>query len=248
MTDLTATSSSAHLPPPLEVVAISGVQLHVEAGEHSLWVQHKAEIEAHWELETAANPHLFNGQILLQERVSLDGDVLKASGKMTGFSTLLWWRARARREQIRLLFGAAIPVSVDGRVIVIRMAAHTANAGRVCFAAGSLDASDIHDSQCDVLGSMRRELKEETGLDVQDAVEDAQLYTAQSNGRCIVFRPVYFPWTGEEIMQRVAAHMKTETLSEIDEVYALEPHTWLALSPRMDDFTRLVVQSVFAKR
>lgn len=248
MTDLTFTSSIASLPSPLQVVAISGVQLHVEAGDHSLWVRHQAEIEARWEVETAANPHLFNGQILLQERVFLDGDVLKASGRMTGFSTLLWWRAQAKREQIRLLFGAAIPVSVDGRVIVIRMAAHTANAGRICFAAGSLDASDIHGNQCDVLGSMRRELKEETGLDVEDAVEDAQLYAAQSNGRCIVFRPVYFPWTGEEIKQRVAAHMKTETLSEIDEVYALEPQSWLPLAPMMDDFTRLVVETVFAKR
>lgn len=236
------------LPSPLEVFRISSVHMRVEEGDHSLWAGSRSAIEANWEGEVAANPALFNGQTLLQERVGIAGDALVSSGRMTSYSTLLWWRKQVDRQKIRLLFGAAVPVSVDGSIIVIRMAPHTANAGRVCFAAGSLDASDIDGNLCDVTGSMVRELQEETGLDVKDAMADPQLFAAHSNGRCIVFRSFYFPWSADEVRQRIEVHMNKEALSEIDDVYVLQPHSWSALAPLMDDLTRLVVEAVFAER
>lgn len=248
MSEFNPTLTQEFLPPPGEVFPIACLRMEVEEGEHSLWLSYRSEIEANWELEVAANPHLFNGQVLLQERIALDGDVLVTTGKMTSYSTLLWWRKQPNWEQIRLLFGAAVPVSGDGRIIVVRMAPHTANAGRICLAAGSLDAADIHGKECDVIGSMNRELKEETGLDIKDATIEEQIYSAHSNGRCIAFRPIYFPGTGEQIMRNIKKHMNSEALSEIDEVYAVEPGSWSALAPLMDDLTRLVVHSVFAKR
>lgn len=247
MTD--SNPSSIDFPsPPLKAFPISAVDVIVEDGPHSLWEENRAEIEAQWALEKQANHHLFDGPILLQETITQQDDRLLATARMTRFSTLLWWRRQQDRAKIRLLFGAAIPVSTDGSAILIRMAAHTANAGRICFAAGSLDPSDVVDGYCDVKGSMNRELREETGLDVSKATGLGQLSAAYSNGRCIVFRAVYLPWSDAEILDRVTAHMNSEILSEIDAVYAVKPDSWSSLANSMDDLTRVAVQSVFSGR
>ncbi|WP_137137125.1 hypothetical protein [Rhizobium sp. FKY42] len=247
MTDLTPSLTDLS-SPPLQAFSISAVDVIVEDGPHSLWQAHRAEIEAQWAVESRANHHLFDGPILLQESIIQHGDRLLATARMTRFSTLLWWRRQQDRARIRLLFGAAIPVSTDGSAIVIRMAPHTANAGRICFAAGSLDPSDVVEGYCNVIGSMNRELKEETGLDVSNATDLGQLSAAYSNGRCIVFRAVYLPWSDAEILDRVTVHMNGETLSEIDAVYAVKPDSWSSLANSMDDLTRVAVKSVFSGR
>ncbi len=71
---------------------------------------------------------------------------------------------------------------------------------------------------------------------------------AYSNGRCIVFRAVYLPWSDAEILDRVTVHMNNETLSEIDAVYAVKSDSWSSLANSMDDLTRVAVQSVFSGR
>ena len=53
--------------------------------------------------------------------------------------------------------------------MAIRMAAHTVNAGRVYFAAGSFEPSDFRDGLVDADGNMVREVREETGLDIAGA-------------------------------------------------------------------------------
>ena len=57
-------------------------------------------------------------------------------------------------------------VTKDNALIAIRMAAHTVNAGRVYFAAGSFEPEDFPDGRVDAHGNMVREVTEETGLDI----------------------------------------------------------------------------------
>lgn len=209
-------------PADGRVFAISGIDMRVEPGRHSFDIAQEAEIAENWQREQAANPALFNGQIVLQEEIALIGGVVQGRARMSNFATLLWWRRQAKPVSGRMLVASAVPISSDGAAIAIRMAPHTANAGMVYFAAGSLDASDVRaDGTVDVLGSMGREMSEETGLRVEDAMADPVLYAVSSGNWFYLFRFHRFPWTAAEMCRRAEAHMLVDPDPEIDAVYPL---------------------------
>lgn len=213
-----------HATQPVDghVFAISGIDMRLEPGRHSFEAAEEVAIAENWQQEVAANPALYNGDILLQEDITLQNDAVQARARMSNFATLLWWRKQTRPATGRMLVASAVPISSDGAAIVIRMAPQTANAGLVYFAAGSLDASDLRpDGTVDVLGSMGRELFEETGLAVEDAIPDLALHAVAIGHWFHVFRVYRFPWTAAEICARVEAHMAADPDPEIDAVYPL---------------------------
>jgi 8-oxo-dGTP pyrophosphatase MutT (NUDIX family) len=231
-------------PVDSQVFAISGIDMRVEPGRHSFEIAEEAAIAENWQRELAANPALYNGEIVLQEEIKLHGGVVEARARMSNFATLLWWRKQPQPTSGRMLVASAVPISSDGAAIVIRMAPHTANPGMVYFAAGSLDGSDLRpDGTVDVLGSMGRELREETGLDVEDAQADPVLRAVSIGTWFYVFRFYRFPWTATEICRRVEAHMGVDPDPEIDAVYPIVTAD-LALH-RYNRLTRVILPFFF---
>ncbi|MDO1584417.1 NUDIX hydrolase [Rhizobium oryzicola] len=225
------------------VFPIKDVDVRMEDGQHSFEAAHEAEIAANWQREVKANPALYNGKILMQEEISLQDGVLRATGRLAFFSTLLWWRKQARPSSGYTLVGTAVPVSSDGAIIAIRMASHTANPGKVYCAAGSLDGSDVTDGRCDVIGNMTRELLEETSLDIAESTPDGPLYATWTGRRAYVFRLHRFPMTAEQICAQVRRHMADQFESEIDDVLPIrsaDPN-----AQNYDSMTRLLLPFFF---
>ena len=202
-------------PPEATVFPIAGVDLRVLPGSHPFVLAEEAAIRENWAKETAANPALFDGRLVFQQRLSFSEDGIAGEGYVTPFSAFMWWRRQPQRQGGLHIFAYPVLESSDGALVAIRMGAHTANPGQVYFAAGSLEQEDIVDGRCDIEANMRREVHEETGLDLSDSVAGQGLYASYSRRTVTLMRLFRFDMTADEMVKRIEAHMLVAEDKEI---------------------------------
>lgn len=206
---------TAGWPPEQTVFAVPRLELRVLPGDHPLYIKNASEVRANWDQEIAKNPALFDGRMILNRNLSVGPDGIVGEGYLVPFSCFMWWRRQADRAGAFHLFGYAVIATADDALVAIRMGQHTANAGLVYFAAGSLDESDIVDGHCDMAGNMRREVAEETGLDLNEAVADSNYYASHLDRAVTIFRVFRFSLTADEIVARIERHMPVADDQEI---------------------------------
>lgn len=152
------------------IVDVNAVDCAFEPAPWAFAQDRASEIDAHWLNACRQKPKLFNGRVLLQHRgaveTSVDGRTLFRGAYLeTDFKAFLAWRDfGCPPAGVRNGFGMAALSSADGAFILGEMAPHTANAGRIYFASGTPDLSDVLNGRVDIDGSVRRELAEETGI------------------------------------------------------------------------------------
>ncbi len=119
-------------------------------------------------------------------RHAVNGGVLSGDYLETDYASFAAWRGwGSPPADVHDCFSAAAILSADGAFLLGLMAPHTNNAGQIYFPCGTPDPSDIIDGKVDLDFSLRRELKEETGLDAAEfAVEPG--WTAVADGALIV--------------------------------------------------------------
>lgn len=209
------------LPMDGTVTPIRGIALRVDPGPHPLEMDHADAIAAHWMQEHAANPALYNGRLILQRQMQfVDGEV-RAVGHEASFAAFLWWRRQRSLAGAGHLFGYPVLVSGDGALIAVQMSRHTANPGQVYFAAGSLDPSDVVDGRCNLIGNMRREVLEETGLDLDDADADGVMYASYRPYKLTLLRIYRFREPAKELLARIDHFAQTAAEQEIASAVAI---------------------------
>lgn len=202
-------------PPEATVFPIAGVDLRILPGPHPLVAAEEAAIRENWARETAANPALFDGRMVFQQLISLSEDGIVGEGHVIPFSAFMWWRRQPQRLGGIHIFAYPVLESSDGALVAIRMGAHTANPGQVYFAAGSLEPEDIVDNSCDIEANMRREVQEETGLDLGRSVAGQGLFAAHANRTVTLLRLFRFDLTADEMVEQIESHMLVAEDKEI---------------------------------
>jgi 8-oxo-dGTP pyrophosphatase MutT (NUDIX family) len=206
--------SPRNVVPRDVIFPVRSFDLIVEPGDHPFFVDNRTAIAENWSREVAANPHLYDGQMVLQRAIGLDGDHLTGRAHMVPFSTFLYWR-RERMPAATHLFALPVIASSDGAVIAIRMGEKTANPGRVYCAAGSLDAHDVIDGRIDLDFNMRREVAEETGLDLDSAAVSPGYQGYFTTNTMTIFRIFRFDLSEAELLDRIAGHVARDPDPEI---------------------------------
>lgn len=198
------------------VLPVEDVDVRLDPEPHPFETRHAAAIAANWEEERAANPHLFNGTMVLFSELALRGCRLVGRCHPVRYATMLYWRRTKGVGGIGHAFAFPALVARDGALVAIRMGRHTANAGSVYFAAGSFEPMDFIGGQVDLDGNMAREVKEETGLDIAAAPREATDHMFSLGGSTVIFRRYFLDEDAATLARRIEAFVAAEPEPEIE--------------------------------
>lgn len=203
------------------IVPIRSVTITLSERAHPFEQRHADAVARHWAREQARNPSLYDGIVMLHSTMKVGDGSLETVANRVSFSTFLFWRDCQRDEDACHLFGSPMILSADGAMLLIRMADNTANAGRIYSPSGSLDDSDAADGMLDLEGNMRREVLEETGLDLVDAHAETGYHLYESEGVFALVRRYHFAESADDLMERIERHIAQQSDPEIDGVLAV---------------------------
>ena len=197
---------------------------HLELG-HSSWEwpfarARRREIDAHFAQLQRGKPELFNGRVLMLRDFTIEDRVFRGGTFETDFASLLAWRDWDFPDPaVKNVYAMGALRGSDGGFILGEMAPHTANAGKIYFAAGTPDPGDIRGDSVDLLGSVMREVEEETGLTPADFVADAGWLTVLAGPRIAQMKLLQAKAPAEELRQRIVRFLATQKQPELSEIH-----------------------------
>lgn len=202
--------------PRDSIVPIRCAAVRLDPGPHPFERDNAAAIDENWRKETAANPALFDGQVVLLSNLAYADGRLDGTSHAVRFATFMLWRKTRPLHLAEDAYAHAMPVTSDNALILIRMAGHTVNAGRIYFAAGSFEPQDFRAGMADIDFNMIREVGEETGLDLTGCERDPIHHLRSSEGASVIFRRYYLDEPADAVAERIRVFVAGEAEPEID--------------------------------
>lgn len=206
-------------PAALTPYPIKSLDLHLRSGTWAFADAETTRIKDHWRKLADANPKIWNGDVLICTNVSLKNDGLKGDFIKTDYASFVAWRDWGWPDKsVCNVFGSAAVLSADRCVLYGRMAGHTLNAGKVYPPGGSLEMKDVTaDGRVDVMGSITRELEEETGLKAADA-ERGELLAIFDEHRVSVAQVFHFADPAEALAARIRHYLRSGHEDELSDI------------------------------
>jgi 8-oxo-dGTP pyrophosphatase MutT (NUDIX family) len=206
---------------PDRVVRIESLALEVSPGRWLYADHHRDVIDAHWKLATAANPSFFNGVIHVIDRIDVGDTLLTAQLLATDFKSYLYWRDEGYPTEggVRDGFGSALIRTGEGHILLGRQRLGNINAGLAYLPGGFIDSRDAGaGGVVDIAASIERELREETGLGMND-LEAEPGYIVTMTGAQVSFAVAYnSPLGSKELVAKVHTHIAAEAEPELAEM------------------------------
>ena len=204
------------------------VEARLEPFEWVWAAENAARIDAFWEERQAGQPSLFDGTVLLSSRSRLVGDTMEATSFEATFFEVRFSRLLAHAEwgfpdrTIRNGFGMGALRGSDGGYLLGVMAAHTANAGRLYFPAGTPDRDDVTpDGKVDIEGNIRREIGEETGFAAHELDIRPGWTILDQDGRLAFMREVVLGLSAAAAQARIRAHIAADPVAELSDIVVI---------------------------
>lgn len=182
---------------------------------HPFHVENARNARLNWIEEIKRQPFLFDGPVVLARDVVIEDGIFRAACHLVPFSTFLYWRKVRPVANVVHVFAMALLVSGDDAVIAVRMGQRTANAGRIYCASGSFDGEDLAFGRFDAAVNMRREVMEETGLDLREAAAEEGYHVLAVGGMVVILRTYRFADDATTLAGRIDAHVRADPDPEI---------------------------------
>jgi 8-oxo-dGTP pyrophosphatase MutT (NUDIX family) len=230
---------------PPEIHRVTTLDLKVRPFDWPFAAERCGEIDAHFAGKQREKPELWNGRVLLGRNTRRTGQRLAADYFETDFASFLAWRDWGFPDaDIFNGFGMGALRSSDGAFLLGEMAAHTSNAGRVYFPAGTPDPGDVRDGALDITGSIQREISEETGLGAADYTMDTHWSCVFAGPSIAMIRILRVELPGEALKARVEANLACERKPELCAVHLVRSRSDLV--PVMPRFVSAFLEAQFS--
>lgn len=225
---------------------ISGLDLRLEARPWAFAAQERPRIDAHWRSLAAANPRLWNGEVLICTEAAVAAGVLSARFAVTDYASFLAWRDWGWPDRsVRNCFGTPAILTADGALVYGVMGRHTSNAGLVYPPSGSLEPRDVtDDGRVDLHSSIALELAEETGLEAKAATPGPLLAVFEGQ-RLAIAQTLRFDLPFAALAAHFAAHAAAQEAPELSGLLAIRSSS--QIDSRMPGFAQEIVRFFFPR-
>ncbi|MGA2056637.1 MAG: NUDIX hydrolase [Bradyrhizobium sp.] len=230
---------------PPEIHRVTTLDLKVRPFAWPFAAERRGEIDAHFAEKQREKPDLWNGRVLLGRNTVRSDGHLAADYFETDFASFLAWRDWGFPDvSVFNGFGTGALRSSDGAFLLGEMGAHTSNAGRIYFPAGTPDPDDVRDGMLDVAGSIQREISEETGLGAADYTMDTHWTCVFAGSSIAMIRILRVDMTGEALKARVEANLARERNPELCAIHLVRSRSDLV--PVMPRFVSAFLEAQFS--
>jgi len=152
----------------------------------------------------------------------------------------------AMEDSVKSCFPAAALLASDGGFVVGEMAEHTRNAREILLPCGSVERSDVVGSRVDFFGTLRRELREETGMTLDMLAPDSGWYVVTVGARLPVIKIIRANEVANDLRKRILANLAAQSGPEFREILVVRGLS--DLSERMPAWVTGFLQHIWRAR
>jgi 8-oxo-dGTP pyrophosphatase MutT (NUDIX family) len=225
----------------IEVFPLARLELCFEPRPWPWALANRSAIGAHFATARRSKPGLWNGRVLLLHRWAIECRLFRGAFLETDFASFMTWRDTGFPDRtVANCFAMGALRSRDGAYVLGVMNSHTSNAGLIYFPSGTPDPQDLRaDGSVDLIGSVQRELHQETGLLPEDAPPGPLWHGIISGPRIALMRPLLARDDAARLTARIRANLARERQPELSDIVVVRD---LAdLRPEMPDFVRAYI-------
>jgi 8-oxo-dGTP pyrophosphatase MutT (NUDIX family) len=208
------------LPEAIEIATLDAVEITVEPWTWLFAQARRADIDRHFAAQQRERPALWNGRTLLLHRHARENRVLRGAAFETDYASFLAWRDwGCPAVGVFNVFAAAALKSADGAFLLGQMAPFTSTAGQWVFPCGTLEPDDISSTgMLDLVGSVGRELFEETGLDIGVCKVEPGWTLVRDGGFVALMKRVIANESADQLRANILHHLANEAQPEFKTV------------------------------
>lgn len=204
----------------VDILKLDRVAIAIEPYSWRFASAQRKRIDRHFARVARERSGLWNGRVLLLNRYSVENSALHGACFETDYASFLAWREWDFPDHnIKNFFAAAALRAADGAFLVGEMAPYTAGALQLCFPCGTPEPGDIAaDGVVDLAANLSRELREETGLDIDD-LDAEQGWTALCDrGFVALLKQVRARHNAEELRCRIMRYLAMQAQPEFSDI------------------------------
>jgi 8-oxo-dGTP pyrophosphatase MutT (NUDIX family) len=203
----------------ISIVALDRAAFSFAPREWPFAQARRADIAAHFAARRAQTPAIWNGRVLLMHEWSLAQRNLRGTYFETDFANFMAWRDWGCPDRsVTNCFSMGAIRGAEGAFLLGVMSAHTANAGKIYFPAGTPDPHDIAGDMVDLAGNVAREVAEETGLTSADLSAQPGWTAVLAGPRIALMQVLQAREPADDLRKRVLAHIAREPKPELSDI------------------------------